>query len=135
MGRRRYPNTPSVIEHTPRTAKSSSTRRPPFLLASARFSTVNGGTNGLGSVFKITPAGNVTVIYNCDETHGYNLSSGLTLGTDGNLYGAAFYGGTAGFGTIFKITPTGTPTVLYNFTGRQRRTVSCCTANPGNRRL
>jgi len=79
--------------------------------------TVTGGTNGLGSVFKITPAGNVTVIYDCDETHGYDLSSGLTLGTDGNFYGAAFLGGTAGFGTIFKITPTGTLTALYNFTG------------------
>jgi hypothetical protein len=40
MGRRRYPNTTSVIEHKPRTAKSSSTRRPPFLLALARFSSV-----------------------------------------------------------------------------------------------
>jgi|HubBroStandDraft_4_1064222.scaffolds.fasta_scaffold05587_5 uncharacterized repeat protein (TIGR03803 family) len=78
---------------------------------------VNGGTNGLGTVFSITPAEKVTVIYNCDETHGYNLSSGLTLGTDGNFYGAAFYGGTAGFGTIFKITPTGKLKVLYNFTG------------------
>lgn len=36
--------------------------------------TVNGGTNGLGTVFSITPAGKVTVIYNCDETHGYNLT-------------------------------------------------------------
>jgi uncharacterized repeat protein (TIGR03803 family) len=78
--------------------------------------TVYGGTNSLGTIFKITPAGNVTVIYNADETHGYNLSSGLTLGTDGNFYGAAFYGGTAGCGTIFKITPTGTLTTLYNFT-------------------
>jgi len=78
--------------------------------------TVNGGTNNLGTIFKITPAGNVTVIYNADETHGYTLSSGLTLGTDGNFYGAAFYGGTAGCGTIFKITPTGTLTTLYNFT-------------------
>ena len=79
--------------------------------------TVNGGSNGLGTIFRITPAGEVNVIYHCDETHGYNPSSGLTLGTDGNFYGAAFVGGTAGFGTIFKITPTGTLSVVYNFTG------------------
>src|SRR5580700_8019342 len=87
-------------------------------VANAQFNVLyNVGTNGLGTVFSITPAEKVTVIYNCDETHGYNLSSGLTLGTDGNFYGAAFYGGTAGFGTIFKITPTGKLKVLYNFTG------------------
>jgi uncharacterized repeat protein (TIGR03803 family) len=79
--------------------------------------TVNGGANGVGSVFKITPAGKLTVIYSFDQTHGYAPASGLTLGTDGNFYGATTYGGTAGFGTVFRITPSGSPKVLYNFTG------------------
>jgi uncharacterized repeat protein (TIGR03803 family) len=78
---------------------------------------VNGGSNGLGSVFKITPAGKVTVIWSFDEAHGYNPNGGLTLGTDGNFYGATLYGGSAGFGAVFRITPSGKLTVLYNFTG------------------
>jgi uncharacterized repeat protein (TIGR03803 family) len=79
--------------------------------------TVNGGTNGVGTVFQITPSGKETVIYNCTQAQGYAPYAGLTLGTDGNLYGAMLYGGTSGFGTIFQITPSGSLTVLYPFTG------------------
>jgi uncharacterized repeat protein (TIGR03803 family) len=79
--------------------------------------TVNGGANGVGAVFKITPAGKITVIYSFDQAHGYAPYGGLTLGTDGNFYGTTAYGGTGGFGTVFKITPAGSPTVLHDFTG------------------
>jgi uncharacterized repeat protein (TIGR03803 family) len=75
-----------------------------------------GGTNNVGTVWKITPAGALTVLYNFDTTHGASPDSGLTLGTDGNFYGTTQGGGTDGCGTVFKITPTGTLTVLYNFT-------------------
>jgi uncharacterized repeat protein (TIGR03803 family) len=75
-----------------------------------------GGTLGNGTVFKITPAGTLTVLYDFDVTHGSLPYGGLTLGADGNLYGTTYQGGTGGGGgTIFKITPTGTLTVLYNF--------------------
>ena len=37
--------------------------------------------------------------------------SALTVGTDGNFYGAAFSGG------IYRLTPTGTFTLLYTFLG------------------
>jgi uncharacterized repeat protein (TIGR03803 family) len=79
--------------------------------------TVNGGTNGVGTVFQITPAGKLTVIYSFNEAQGYAPYAGLTLGTDGNFYGAAQYGGTYGFGMVYQITPTGTLTPIYNFTG------------------
>jgi uncharacterized repeat protein (TIGR03803 family) len=79
--------------------------------------TVNGGANGVGTVFKITPAGKITVIYSFNQAQGYAPYSGLTLGTDGNLYGTTAYGGSGGFGTVFKITPGGSFKVLYNFTG------------------
>jgi uncharacterized repeat protein (TIGR03803 family) len=75
-----------------------------------------GGANGVGAVWKITPAGALTVLYNFDTTHGSAPDSGLTLGTDGNFYGTTQEGGTDNCGTVFKITPTGTLTVLYNFT-------------------
>ena len=79
--------------------------------------TSGGGTNGVGVVFKITPAGTLTVLYNFDTTHGATPRGGLTLGGDGNFYGTTDSGGTSGFGTIFKITTTRILTVLYNFTG------------------
>jgi uncharacterized repeat protein (TIGR03803 family) len=73
-----------------------------------------GGTSNNGTVFKITPAGTLTVIYNFDVTNGALPYGGLTLGTDGNFYGTAYQGGTAGSGTVFMITPSGTLTVLHN---------------------
>lgn len=77
----------------------------------------NGGTLGYGTVFKITPAGKLAVLYNFDGPHGQAPLGGLTLGTDGNFYGTTWYGGAHGNGTIFKITATGKLSVLYSFTG------------------
>ena len=80
------------------------------------YSTTASGGTGYGTVFKITPGGQLTVLYNFDSTHGASPFGGLTLGTDGNFYGTATYGGSAGYGTVFKITPAGALTVLHNFT-------------------
>lgn len=71
----------------------------------------------MGTVFKITPAGTLTVIYSLDGTFGSEPYGGLTLGTDGNFYGTAFGGGKFGYGTVFQITPGGSLKVFYNFTG------------------
>jgi uncharacterized repeat protein (TIGR03803 family) len=73
-----------------------------------------GGATNNGSVFKITPAGVLTVLYSFDVTHGSLPYGGLTLGLDGNLYGTTYQGGSGGNGTIFKITTAGVLTVLYN---------------------
>jgi uncharacterized repeat protein (TIGR03803 family) len=75
-----------------------------------------GGTNGYGTVFKITPEGKLRVIYNFDGSLGIPYS-GLTLGTDGNLYGATLSGGSSSYGGAFKITPSGNLTILHTFTG------------------
>ena len=76
-----------------------------------------GGSNGVGVVFKITPSGKLTVLYNFDYTHGSIPYGGLTLGTDGNFYGTTGSGGTRSYGTVFKITPAGKPTVLHSMNG------------------
>jgi len=80
------------------------------------YSTALGGVNSIGAMFKITPSGTLTVPYNFDLTD-EDAYSGLTLGTDGNFYGATAGGGTSGFGTIYKVTPSGTLTVLHSFSG------------------
>jgi uncharacterized repeat protein (TIGR03803 family) len=74
-----------------------------------------GGSGNLGTVFKITSQGAVSVIYSFDGTHGKVPYSGLTLATDGNFYGTTSLGGTANIGVIFQITPAGAYTVLHNF--------------------
>ena len=81
--------------------------------------TIGGGANGVGVVFKLTPEGKETVLYsfcardNCPD--GYDPSSGLVLDQEGNLYGTTQYGGAHGAGIVFKVTPKGKETVLYSF--------------------
>jgi len=77
----------------------------------------SGGAFTNGTVFKITPSGTITTLYNFAGTDGAGPYSGLTLGTDGNFYGTTFVGGANGVGTIFKITPAGALTTLHDFTG------------------
>jgi uncharacterized repeat protein (TIGR03803 family) len=75
---------------------------------------VGGANPFLGTVFKITPSGNLTTLHNFDGTDGEAPEAALVQATDGNFYGTTYLGG-AGFGTIFKITPGGTLTTLHSF--------------------
>jgi uncharacterized repeat protein (TIGR03803 family) len=80
--------------------------------------TLNGGTNGDGTVFKITPAGVETVLHSfAGGSDGWSPQAGLIQGADGNFYGTTLIGGTNGDGTVFKITPAGVETVLHSFAG------------------
>lgn len=76
-----------------------------------------GGTGKGGAVFKVTPGGTFTVLYNFDGTHGVTPYGGVTLGTDGNFYGTTTAGGSGCCGVVFKITPGGAATVLHSFGG------------------
>lgn len=79
-----------------------------------------GGSYNEGATFKVTPAGELTTLYSfTNATDGSLPYGGLTLGTDGNFFGAAYsanIGGGAPYGTVFKMTPTGKLTTLYTFT-------------------
>ena len=80
--------------------------------------TYTGGANNLGTVFSITPSGTFTSLHSFSEAEGQNpLGGGLTLGSDGALYGVTFFGGNGGRGTIFRITASGRLTKLYDFDG------------------
>jgi len=84
--------------------------------------TYSGGATGYaGAVFKFTPAGALTTLYNfCSQsncTDGYN-PNGLIQAANGDFYGTTEYGGAPNqSGTIFKITPSGTLTTLHTFEG------------------
>ncbi len=79
--------------------------------------TENGGTYGAGTVFKITPDGQETVLHSFGNgSDGAYPIASLMQGSDGNLYGTTVYGGAyAPSGTVFKITPEGVETVIYSF--------------------
>jgi uncharacterized repeat protein (TIGR03803 family) len=82
--------------------------------------TTFGGTNGEGTVFRITPAGVITTLYNF--TGGTNVAGPAQPGgplieaKDGKLYGTTQTGSTTlGDGTIYSMTLKGKVSVLYNF--------------------
>jgi uncharacterized repeat protein (TIGR03803 family) len=78
--------------------------------------------SGCGTIYKITPAGALTTLYQFDITHGYAPYGPLVLGTDGNFYGTTTFGTTANAGVIFKITPAGKFTLLFGFDGTHGET-------------
>jgi uncharacterized repeat protein (TIGR03803 family) len=81
--------------------------------------TIYGGANGEGTVFKITPTGRLTVLYSfCSETNctdGENPYAGLAQATNGDFYGTTIAGGANGYGTVFKITSGATLSTLHSF--------------------
>ncbi len=78
--------------------------------------TASGGVNGWGTVFRITPAGTLTTLWQFDhDTNGANPVAGLVLGNDSNFYGTTLNGGPSRRGTLFQITSAGTLTTLYDF--------------------
>jgi uncharacterized repeat protein (TIGR03803 family) len=80
--------------------------------------TVAGGANGWGTVFRITPAGTETVLYSFSAGNDGALPyAALVLGSDGSFYGTTTFGGASGYGAVFKITTSGTLTPLYGFAG------------------
>lgn len=83
--------------------------------------TLEGGAFRSGTIFKVDPEGNYSVLHDLGSspTDPTQVGDGLTLGPDGNFYGTSQAGGTlgeAGMGTVFRVTPAGQLTVLHTFT-------------------
>jgi uncharacterized repeat protein (TIGR03803 family) len=76
-----------------------------------------GGAHGLGSIYKVTPAGTESVLYSFmgQPTDGANPIGRLVEASDGNFYGVASQGGAHVDGAVFKITPAGDESLLYTF--------------------
>jgi len=83
--------------------------------------TSGGGAHDWGTVFKLTPGGKLTTLYNfCSQsgcTDGEQGYAALIQGSDGNLYGSTALGGlySSSGGTIFQVTSGGAFTTLYSF--------------------
>jgi uncharacterized repeat protein (TIGR03803 family) len=68
-----------------------------------------------GTVYKLTPTGQFTPLYQFDQMHGSLPYAPLVQGSDGRFYGVTATGGNLNLGVVFKITPKGNFSVLYNF--------------------
>lgn len=81
--------------------------------------TTSGGSANLGVVYKITPAGEESVLYSFQGgSDGATPNGNLTIDSAGNLYGATMAGGSEAAGTVFKLAASGVESVLYAFTGK-----------------
>ena len=80
--------------------------------------TLAGGTQGHGTVFKITKGGALTTLYSfCSQSgcaDGEFPQTALVQASNGNLYGETILGGAYGSGTIFELTLSGALTTLYS---------------------
>lgn len=70
-----------------------------------------GGTQGYGTVFRLTNTGSgwtESVLYNFhNSSDGQQPQSGLAMDASGNLYGTTGVGGNGGGGTVFELSPSG----------------------------
>ncbi|MDE3066620.1 MAG: hypothetical protein KGJ60_03615 [Verrucomicrobiota bacterium] len=66
--------------------------------------TAHWGTNGYGTVFKISATGALTSLYSFTGGDDGEGPAGLVQGSDGNFYGTTYAGGTYGAGTVFRLT-------------------------------
>jgi uncharacterized repeat protein (TIGR03803 family) len=89
--------------------------------------TVQGGrdcrgvkSGGCGTVFRLTPDGQETVLHAFKSSEGSLPYSSLVLDANGNLYGTTYQGGDffycyRGCGTVFEVKPGGGEKTLYTF--------------------
>jgi len=74
------------------------------------------GPHQNGTVFKLEPSGNFTVLYGfTGGADGGTPRSNLLLDATGNVFGTTTSGGAYNSGTVFEISPDGTETVLHSF--------------------
>jgi uncharacterized repeat protein (TIGR03803 family) len=81
--------------------------------------TMAGGSKGLGTIFKITPLGAMTILHSFGDgsvtNDGAAPKANLLQAADGNFYGTTSAGGSNSDGAIFRVTPSGTVTILHSF--------------------
>ncbi|MES2921370.1 MAG: choice-of-anchor tandem repeat GloVer-containing protein [Verrucomicrobiota bacterium] len=83
--------------------------------------TGQGGAQGLGTFYKITPAGILTTLVSWNQDAvGWGLNGDLIQGADGNFYGINRFADVPGHedsGTIFRVSPSGVATAVASLAG------------------
>jgi uncharacterized repeat protein (TIGR03803 family) len=79
------------------------------------------GSGNWGMVYKLSPAGQETVLYRFTGESDGGCPTGVIRDREGSLYGTTQRGGSAGgfggAGVVYKVNPSGHQTVLHTFTG------------------
>jgi uncharacterized repeat protein (TIGR03803 family) len=83
------------------------------LYGTTSFNAAGGG----GAVYKLDRSGSASVVYAFPGNAGgqYPYNAGVTLGSDGRLYGTTDYGGRHGAGVLYQLDKSGCESVLYTF--------------------
>ena len=78
--------------------------------------TVLGGNNHDGTIFRLMPDGALTFLVSFNGTNGAQpIAAKLTQGKDG-FYGVTYRGGSNDLGAVFRVTTSGDLTSLISFT-------------------
>ena len=80
--------------------------------------TSGGGKLGGGTVFKMTAAGQLTVLHDFPskgKKEGIQPMGGVIEGDKGQFYGVTFSGGASNLGTVFALKQTGKVQILHSF--------------------
>jgi uncharacterized repeat protein (TIGR03803 family) len=75
------------------------------------------GSNGCGTVFKITTSGKEKVLHSFAGGKDGSQPAAPLTDINGTLYGTTPLGGSQNAGTVFKITTSGKESVIYSFKG------------------
>lgn len=117
--RKAYSITPSGTFKLLPNPLDSSSFAPLILGSDGNFygTTIGGGINGRGSVFRMSTSGVITNIYSFDYTHGSEPYGPIVQGADGFFYGTTTSGGSMAHsaGVVFKLSTKGVITVLHEF--------------------
>lgn len=79
--------------------------------------TTAGGVFDLGTVYRLSPTGNIEYLHSFAGPDGAAPTSRLAEASNGDLYGSTSQGGINGFGILFKISIQGDFQKLVDFTG------------------
>lgn len=78
--------------------------------------TSQGGMSGKGTIFRITPTGNLSTLFVFAGTNGSGPAADLLAGSEGFLYGTTSFGGENSFyGVAFRVSTNGQFSVMRSF--------------------
>jgi uncharacterized repeat protein (TIGR03803 family) len=86
--------------------------------------TAANGAHGAGTVYRLSPAGRVTVVHHfaAVSVDGGGPHAPVVEAADGSLWGTTHNGGPTNSGTIFRLTKSGAFTQMYAFGGHEGST-------------
>ncbi|MGO4880755.1 MAG: choice-of-anchor tandem repeat GloVer-containing protein [Bryobacteraceae bacterium] len=85
--------------------------------------TLAGGENGFGSIYRLTPDGQYTLLYSFPKSRAGGGPTALIEASDGNIYGAAQ--DADGFGEIFRTTKSGQYSLVYRMSNGNDGSCPC----------